>query len=331
MRYRNTWVDAVVVETEQVAANVMQLRIAPANGTEKFTVGAHIDVSVLINEVSEIRSYSLVGRYRTNEPYTIAVKRLPSSRGGSKYMWTLKAGSRLKISQPTNHFELGHTTNDYLLIAGGIGITPILGMAELLANRKVKNIRMLYLGRSAEEMPFTKKLQKILGNRLTVHLSDENGCYDVSKIVHLSNSQTQVYLCGPLGLMNAVRKVWETSPFKKTNLRYETFGASGQFAPQSFSVNIPRFNKAIVVKENQTLLSALEQANIDVMYDCKKGECGLCQVDILEFTGDIDHRDFFFSETEKGKNKKMCACVSRVANGNLTIDTSYRGNLNPKG
>jgi vanillate O-demethylase ferredoxin subunit len=91
-------------------------------------------------------------------------------------------------------------------------------------------------------------------------------------------------------------------------------------------VNIPRFNKQIEVKENETLLHAMEAAEIDVMYDCKKGECGLCQVDILEYTGDIDHRDFFFSEAEKGENKKMCACVSRVANGNITIDTAYRGN-----
>jgi len=326
MRYRNTWEEATIEGAEQVAANVMQFKIAPQNGTQKFTVGAHLDVSVLINDIPEIRSYSLVGNYNPNAPYTIAVKRLPQSRGGSKYMWSLKEGSRIKISQPTNHFELGFGAPDYLLIAGGIGITPIVGMVQQLADRPEINVRMLYLGQSKEEMPFIETLQKSLGDRLTLHYSDDQGFYDTSKILELANAQTQVYLCGPIGLMNAVRKTWEGSPFETTNLRYETFGASGLFAPQKFTVTLPRFKKEIEVQENETLLHALEDADIDVMYDCKKGECGLCQVDILEYSGDIDHRDFFFSEAEKGENKKMCACVSRVANGNITIDTAYRGN-----
>lgn len=326
MRYRNTWVEAVVVGTEQVADNVMQLYILPDNGTEKYTVGAHLDVSVLINDITEVRSYSLVGSFETNKPYTIAVKRLPQSRGGSKYMWSLNGGSKIRISQPTNHFELGFGATDYLLIAGGIGITPIVGMAQQLANRPGKNVRMLYLGQSKEEMPFIEMLQEVMGERLTLHYSDDEGFYDTSKMLELSNAQTQVYLCGPIGLMNAVRKIWEGSPFETTNLRYETFGASGLFAPQKFTVTLPRFQTKIDVQENETLLHALEAADIDVMYDCKKGECGLCQVDILEYSGDVDHRDFFFSEAEKGENKKMCACVSRVANGNITIDTAYRGN-----
>jgi len=325
MRYSNTWEEATIEVVEQVAANVMQFKIRPKNGTQKFTVGAHLDVSVLINDIPEIRSYSLVGSYEPHAPYTIAVKRLPQSRGGSKYMWSLKPGNKIRISQPTNHFELGFGAMDYLLIAGGIGITPIVGMAQQLADRPGKNVRMLYLGQSQAEMPFTETLQEVLGDRLTLHYSDDEGFYDMAQILELANDKTQVYLCGPIGLMNAVRKTWEESPFETTNLRYETFGASGLFAPQKFIVTIPRFKKQIEVQENETLLHALEAVDIDVMYDCKKGECGLCQVDILDYSGDIDHRDFFFSDAKKGENKKMCACVSRVANGNITIDTAFRG------
>lgn len=325
MRYRNTWVEAVVVGTKKVADTVMQLCIKPQNGTEKFTVGAHLDVSVLINDTPEVRSYSLVGSYNANEPYTIAVKRVAQSRGGSKYMWSLSEGSKIKISQPTNHFELGFGSTDYLLIAGGIGITPIIGMAQQLANRPQKKVRMLYLGQSKQEMPYVETLQNLLGDRLTLHYSDKEGFYDTARLLEMANSQTQVYLCGPIGLMNAVRKTWENGPFNNQNLRFETFGASGLFAPQAYTVKLPRFNREVQVNENQTLLSALLDAKIDVMYDCKKGECGLCQLDILDYSGDIDHRDFFFSEEEKGENKKMCACVSRVANGNITIDTAYRG------
>ena len=325
MRFRNTWEDATVIHTEQVAANVMQIHIAPNGGTERFSVGSHIDVSVLINGHPEIRSYSLVGQYRTSSPYKIAVKRLPASRGGSEYMWRLKEGNKLRISQPTNHFELNFTAPDYLLIAGGIGITPILGMAKQLAAQASRKVQMLYLGVSKKEMPYVEELKNLLKDRLTIHYSDEQGLYDTAQILKLVNDQTLVYLCGPLGLMNAVRKTWEESSFDNQNLRFETFGASGLFAPQAFTLNIPRFQKELQVKKNQTILSALEESGIEVMYDCKKGECGLCQIDIISYTGDIDHRDFFFTEEEKGENKKMCACVSRVANGNLTIDTAYRG------
>lgn len=326
MRFRNTWKEAVVSKMQKVADNVMQIEITPLGNTEVFTVGSHIDVSVLINDVSEIRSYSLVGRHRLNLPYTIAVKRLPASRGGSKYMWSLKEGSKLRISQPTNHFELSFKSTDYLFIAGGIGITPIIGMVEQLLLIGEKNIHMLYLGQTEDEMPYLKKLENLLGKKLTVHCSKIQGFYNTDSILEHANAKTQIYLCGPIGLMNAVRKTWENSPFDNQNLRFETFGASGLFSPQAYTVNLPRFKRKIQVKENQTLLSALLDAKIDIMYDCKKGECGLCQLDILEYSGDIDHRDFFFSEAEKSENKKMCACVSRVANGNITIDTAYRGN-----
>ena len=325
MRYRNTWENAVVGKMEKVAENVMEIQLIPAQGTAVFTVGSHVDISVLINDVPEVRSYSLVGQYEPNSPYTIAVKRLPASRGGSTYMWSLKEGSRVQISQPTNHFELSFNSSDYLLIAGGIGITPILGMAEQLIAKSDKNVRMLYLGNADYEMPYISRLQKLLGKQITINFSSVNGSFDVSQLIDLCNEKTQIYLCGPIGLMNAVRKTWEEGPFKNSNLRFETFGASGLFAPQDLLLKIPRFDLQIEVKKNKTILQALEEAQVEVMYDCKKGECGLCQVDVLEYSGDIDHRDFFFSESEKGENNKLCACVSRVANGHIVIDTAYRG------
>ncbi|MBM1107335.1 oxidoreductase [Aurantibacter crassamenti] len=326
MRYRNSWIDATVVAIEQVAKSVMQIQILPLNGaTECYTVGSHIDVSVLIDGKTEIRSYSLVGEYESNTPYIIAVKLLPSSKGGSKYMWSLAAGNKIRISQPTNNFELSHNTNDYLLIAAGIGITPIIGMAKTLKRKTGLTVKMLYAGNNKKEMPFLEELQSLLGVDLMLHYSDAQGFYNTTKLIDLASAKTQIYLCGPLPFMNAVRKTWEDGPFENSNLRFETFGASGLFAPQDFLVKIPRFDLQIKVKKNKTILQALEDAHIDVMYDCKKGECGLCQVDILEYSGDIDHRDFFFSESEKGENDKLCACVSRVANGSITIDTSYRG------
>lgn len=326
MRYKNSWINATVVAIEQVAASVLQIQIQPDSGTIKpYTVGSHINVSVLIDGKTEIRSYSLVGEYQSNASYIIAVKLLPSSNGGSKYMWSLKAGFKIRISQPTNNFELSHNTNNYLLIAAGIGITPIIGMAKILNRKAGLEVKMLYAGNNKEEMPYVNDLQSLLGSNLMLHYSDTQGFYDTSELINLANAKTQIYLCGPLPFMNAVRKTWEDGPYENSNLRFETFGASGLFAPQEFLVKIPRFDCEVVVKKNQTILQSLQRAQIDVMSDCKKGECGLCQIDILEYSGDIDHRDFFFSASEKRKNKKLCACVSRVANGEITIDTAYRG------
>ena len=325
MRFRNTWIDAKVTAIEDKANNVRQISIKPLEGVKAFTVGSHIDISVLINGIPEIRSYSLIGTEAKEDAYTIAVKRLEASRGGSAYMWSLEVGNQLSISQPSNHFELGYQASDYLLIAGGIGITPLIGMAEEIKRKNTAPIKMIYVGTSPAEMPYIDRLQDLLGDDLILHFSDTAGMFEVTRILDLAKENTGTYLCGPLGFMNAVRKVWEMSPLENAHLRFETFGASGLFAPQAFKVTLPRFNQTIEVAENQSILKALEEAGIEIMYDCQKGECGLCQVDVLECSGAIDHRDFFFSEAQKQANKKMCACISRVANGNIVIDTSYRG------
>jgi ferredoxin-NADP reductase len=324
MRFRNSWMEAEVLDMEEVAPNIRQIQIQALNGSIPFTVGAHIDVSVLVNDLPEIRSYSLVGMYERNQPYTIAVKRMKNSKGGSDYMWSLKKGNKIKISAPLNHFELSYISNHYLLIAAGIGITPLVGMAEELKRKKNVEVSMIYIGTEINEMPYIKRLQSSLGENLIVHFSNENGRFDVNDILTNVTNSTLVYMCGPLGFMNEVKKTWQSSDFVNANLRFETFGASGLFPPQKFKVKIPRFDKEVIVSENQSLLKVLDEANIDVMYDCMKGECGLCQVDILEYSGAIDHRDFFFNETEKSKNNKLCACVSRVVNGDLVIDTAFR-------
>ncbi len=324
MRFKNSWLEGVVTEMTPVGDNVLQIKIQGSDGTRPYTVGSHIDMQVLINGLPEIRSYSLIGKFDPAEPYTISVKRLASSRGGSKYMWGLEKGNRIKISVPQNHFELSFTADQYLLLAGGIGITPLVGMAEEL-KAKNKQVTMIYIGREESEMAYIPRLKKVLGDNLILHYSNTDGKYDLKQYLNYVSATSLIYLCGPLGLMNAVRQAWEESGYENANLRFETFGASGLFAPQKFMVKIPRFNKEIEVTENQSILQALNAAKVDVMYDCQKGECGLCQVDVIAYSGDIDHRDCFFSEEEKGENKKICACVSRVANGHIVIDTAYRG------
>lgn len=325
MRYKVVWGSAEVFKVHEVANNVIQVDIKPENDTQFYSMGAHIDVTVFVNNQPETRSYSLVGKPKKDNIYSIAVKRLKVSKGGSKFMWTLKKGDRLQISQPMNHFELARNHSRVVLIAAGIGVTPILGMAQQLIEKHTP-LQMVYLGASIKEMPYIKELKDVLGKNIEVYAKDEQGRrYDFKKLIASVDANTAVYMCGPLGMMNAVRSLWEQKGYPTENLRYETFGASGLFAPQKFKVKIPRFNLEVEVDKNQTLLEVLNSAGAPVMYDCNKGECGLCTVDILSCSGEVDHRDFFLSDHQKEENTKMCSCTSRVVNGDIVIDTAYRG------
>ena len=118
-------------------------------------------------------------------------------------------------------------------------------------------------------------------------------------------------MCGPIRLMDAVRRAWTERELDLTNLRYETFGNSGWFDPEEFTVRVPRLGIEATVGKGRSMLEALEDAGADMMFDCRKGECGLCQVKVLAVEGGIDHRDVFYSERQRNTADRMCVCVSR--------------------
>ncbi|WP_207482819.1 2Fe-2S iron-sulfur cluster-binding protein, partial [Arenibaculum pallidiluteum] len=134
----------------------------------------------------------------------------------------------------------------------------------------------------------------------------------------------ELYVCGPIGLLEAARRAWQDSGRPVDGLRFETFGSSGRHAAEAFRVCIPRLGREVEVPRNQSMLEALEAAGVEMIYDCRRGECGLCAVRILEVEGEIDHRDVFFSERQKAANQHMCTCVSRAVRGAVTIDTADR-------
>jgi vanillate O-demethylase ferredoxin subunit len=124
-------------------------------------------------------------------------------------------------------------------------------------------------------------------------------------------------------MLEAVKRAWHTAGRPIEDLRFETFGSSGRLATQSFQVRIPRHDLAITVPADCTLLEALDAAGVQTLWDCKRGECGLCAMDVLAVDGEIDHRDVFLSEHEKQSTTRICACVSRAV-GTLTLDSAYR-------
>mgnify|MGYP006180774429 CR=1 FL=1 len=126
-----------------------------------------------------------------------------------------------------------------------------------------------------------------------------------------------------LGVLDAVREQWQALGRAAHDLRFETFGSGGQLPPAGFEVAVPRHQAELHVAPDQSLIEVLEAAGIEVMNDCRRGECGLCALDVLALEGEIDHRDVFLSAQEKQENKRICACVSRVV-GRITLDTAWR-------
>jgi vanillate O-demethylase ferredoxin subunit len=323
MPLKSVWTPASVTAVHNVADHVCAIDIAPEGGALAYTPGAHIDVSVMIGEKPDTRSYTLVGPARPGGQYRVAVKMLEESRGGSRYMHALKKGARLSVSQPKNDFELDFSAPKYLLIAGGIGITPIYSMALALAARGA-DLRMLYAGHSAGDMPFVEELKTALGDRLELIVSEEGKRIDLEREIEALDPAAQLYLCGPVPMLDAARDAWHRLGKPSGALRYETFGASGHFAPQAFKVSVPRLGAEVEVGANESILEAMEKAGIDVISDCRRGECGTCIVDIVSASGTVDHRDMFFSEEQRAENRKICICVSRAVDGDLVLDTSYR-------
>jgi vanillate monooxygenase ferredoxin subunit len=322
MREILDWQPAQLRATRDVTPDIRLLEIEPAGRFVAPTPGSNIAVAVQIGDRPDVRSYSVVGPC-SDGVYRIAVKLLPDSRGGSAYMHRLQPGARLTISEPGNHFELARGRPEYLLLAGGIGITPIYGMALALAERGAE-FRLLYACRRRQDLAFADELRERIGDRLQVFLDEEGGRVDLPAEIARLAPGGEFYVCGPIGMLEAAKRAWAESGRPVDGLRFETFGSSGRYASEPFVVKIPRLGKEIVVPRNQSMLDALEAAGVEMIYDCRRGECGLCAVKILEAEGTVDHRDVFFSDAQKAANAELCTCVSRAVGGGITIDTADR-------
>lgn len=323
MQIATPWIQADLVATRDLSPTIRLFEIAPRDGQAAvYEPGSHINIAVEVNGRADVRSYSLVG-LPDRRCYRIAVKKVEQSRGGSAALHKQLSGATVRITPPCNHFSLQFDAGRYLLVAGGIGITPMLGMAQALLQRGA-DVRMLYAARSRQELVFIRELETLLGDRLQVFVSDEGRRLDMPAALAALPADTDVYFCGPARLLSELRTAWTASGRSPTALRFETFGSGGLQAAESFWVKVPRLGLEITVPQSQSMLDALEAAGVEVMSECRRGECGLCAVDVVAVEGALDHRDVFLSETQKRENNRVCACVSRAVHGGVVIDTSWR-------
>ena len=316
------WATGRVVASSAVARDVRRMTIErPARG--RAAPGSHVDVRVRLAGGTDVRSYSVVESDDKGSLLTISVLRVPDSRGGSVFMHSLAPGDELEVTQPLQNFPLRVGAPRYVLLAGGIGITAMTAMARALRGVGA-DYRLLYVGRSRERMAYVDELVEVHGDRLDVYVDAEQTPLDVAEVVgsvgrHPQGEVTELYMCGPIRLMDAVRREWASASLPSVNLRYETFGSGGWFQPEEFVVSVPQLHVETTVRTDETVLEALIRAGLDLMYDCRKGECGLCLLEVDGVDGVLDHRDVFLSAAQKDCGGSLSTCVSRVvASGGST-------------
>ncbi|WP_347310758.1 PDR/VanB family oxidoreductase [Defluviimonas sp. SAOS-178_SWC] len=283
-----------------------------------FTAGAH--VTVYLKSGTE-RRYSLCNDPQESHRYCIAVQREDGGRGGSKEVHgTIQVGDEIEISTPQNHFPMDSRAKNSVLIAGGIGVTPILSMARRLA-RRAAPFTLLCLARDEESAAFYDEIQDLRNEsvKVTWHFDggDPSRLFDIKGFLAAQPEGAHLYCCGPTGLMDAVQSL--SAHWAKGSVHFEYFAnddAGLTDDDTAFTVSIPRLGKSVEVLANQTIIEALEQAGVDVDYSCLEGTCGTCIVPLLE--GEADHRDKVLTESELASN--IALCCSRAKTKSITIE-----------
>jgi ferredoxin-NADP reductase len=280
--------------------------------------GAHIE---LVLPSGAIRQYSLCGDDQDKASYRIAVLHEGEGRGGSREVHTTAlVGKDLAVRGPHNHFALGPAER-YLLVAGGIGVTPILAMARGL-ERTGKAWRAVYCGHSGS-MALSDELSAVNADRVTIVETDKQGRPDLAALIDGAAPGTAVYVCGPAPLIAAVRQLCEEAD-PPLPVRCERFAADPAARPADptgdgpFEVEMARSGTTVTVAAGQTILDAVREVCPGVPFSCEEGYCGTCETRVLD--GVPDHRDDVLSAVEHERSATMMICVGRSKTPRLTLD-----------
>lgn len=281
--------------------------------------GAHIDVPVMLADgVSATRRYSIASSPHLTNSYEIAVLREDEGAGGSSGVHAdYRLGLELHCAMPGNDFALDDTAAPALLIAGGIGITPLKAMAHALAAQG-RSFVLHYAARSRNEAPFLDELEAAFGDRLIVHAANEGARMEIANVVAQAGRDTVIYTCGPQRLIDAVQSAARGAGIGAERIRFERFTSdTARTGDQPVFVTLSRSGKTVEVAAGTSILDAVQAAGVEAAASCRIGNCGACAVNVLE--GTPDHRDDALSPEERQQGR-MCICVSRANGSTLTLD-----------
>lgn len=297
--------------------HLFELRDPDGAPLPAFTAGAHLPMRV---PSGAMRQYSLCGDPEVTDSYRIAVKREAQGRGGSiSLVDGVAEGDIVMAGAPENLFELSDKAKSFILVGGGIGITPMMAMVRTLQAEGLRHFKLYYFSRDPEAAAFLDELgAPDLASKVVVHHDhgDPSRSYDLWKIFEKVASGTHVYCCGPKGLMDSVKDM--TGHWPDSSIHFESFG--GDTKPhaddQPFEVVLQRSGQRVTVGARQSILEALRQHGTTVPSSCESGTCGSCKVRLLE--GEADHRDLVLLPEEQGE--QVMVCVSRAKGPCLVLD-----------
>jgi vanillate O-demethylase ferredoxin subunit len=282
-----------------------------------FTAGAHID---LYFRDGRVRQYSLCGDPARTDRYVFAVQREPAGRGGSIAVHEIvRTGRVLSISPPRNNFPLREDARHHILIAGGIGITPIVAMIRRLLVLGA-SFEVHYAARTADKLAFHDELTGLgLHDRLHVYVDggDPRRGMPLAEIERTAPADTQFYCCGPTGLMSAFRTVTGHRP--PGSVRFELFAppSDAPLAPRAdaasddrFTVELARRGTRFEVPPDKTIVEVLREHGIEVPTSCEAGICGTCRTHYL--AGEPDHRDYVLDDDERARDVLICCARSKT-------------------
>jgi ferredoxin-NADP reductase len=307
---------AVVAAIENEADGIVSLRLEPAVGEKlpAWEPGAHVDL-VLGPDLE--RQYSLCGDPTDLSHWRLGVLREPESRGGSAHVHErLAVGDQIVCRGPRNNFALVDAS-EYLFIAGGIGITPILPMIAACEDAG-KPWRLFYGGRRESTMAFRGELAAY-GERVTLWPQDTHGLLDLAMILGAPAAGTAIYCCGPGVLLDAVEQRCTTWPAGALHLeRFRPKEGALDGVNTAFEVELELSGITLTVAADQTLAEAIEAAGVDIPTSCREGTCGTCETYVLE--GEPDHRDSYLSAEEQASGEVIMPCCSRSRSARLVLD-----------
>lgn len=296
-----------------------QLRSADGAPLPAFEPGAHLPVSVRLRNGEWVqRNYSLLSDPANRTHYRIGVLAELQGRGGSLYLHeSVKAGDMLETMTPRNGFPLDIHAEHSILLAGGIGITPLLSMLHTLKAEN-KSCELHYSARSLTDLAFRANIERLAGEQAHFYASDEPGeeRIDMERILAEPAAGVHIYVCGPRPMIIFVRDLAQARGWPTEQIHFESFGVAASPQDRELTVTLAKNGKKLVVPASSSILDALLDAGVAVPHDCKRGECSLCITRVLD--GIPEHRDLCLSAEERSES--LCTCVSRAEGDGLTLD-----------
>lgn len=311
-------IDVVVSDAAMIATDIKGIWLTALDHSvlPPAGPGAHIDLWL---PDGSARQYSVIDTGSDGASYRIAVLRAPGSRGASAFIVDqLQQGARLQVSGPRNNFALDEGNGEYVLVAGGIGITPILPMARRLAAIG-KPFSFHYLARSRDRAALLDVIECApLKDRVRLHFSDTHGAADLHSMLGKRRDGVHAYVCGPGKLIDGILDA--TQDWPAGAVRFERFAAPANAveSPSAFEVELARSGKVLSVAPDQSILQVLRKEGVRIDSVCREGICGTCAVTLL--AGQVDHRDAVQTDDEKTQNQTIYVCVSRARSERIVLD-----------